>query len=119
MCDVMYEGEECELWFRSEPRSRKQYSCIQCGRPIVKGERYRRVRWLHDGQWGTHIVHTTCDEIAKYIAFQICEQEVYLLDSPDASLRESVREHMHDHPEVLGMYRDHLRARNQAERGVA
>lgn len=118
MCDVGGFDDPCQVWAKTTPRARREYPCVQCDRPIVKGERYLRVGALYDGCWTTVIAHVACDEIARHIAFEVCEQEIYFLES-DLALRENVREHMREAPEVLRMYRDHLRQRNQAERGAA
>jgi len=115
MCDVDY-GERCEVWNRTTPRARRQHTCVQCDRPIVPGEKYLRVGALYDGHWSTITAHITCDEIVRYIAFQVCGQSIYFLDGGDTDLRGNVREHMSHDPVVLTMYRDHLRQRNRAER---
>ena len=114
MCDVYGDGPPCDVWAKTTPKARKDHRCIQCDRAIVRGERYIRIGALADGTWWTYRVHPACDALVRHIAFQVCGQQVYTLDG-GLTLRENVREHMGEAPEVLRMYRDHLRDRNRME----
>lgn len=117
MCDVDY-GDRADVWLETKPKARKVHPCIICGGRVFKGEVYFQVETLFDGSWARLRGHMTCVEITKFIAFDVCSQEVWFFGSDSYDLRENVREHMGEDPEVLRMYRDHLRDRRRVGRGV-
>ncbi len=117
MCDVDYD-EVCDVWEETRPKARKLHRCVVCRETIWAGEVYLRVGSFYDGEWSTTKVHLTCEKLTKYIALTVCGQQGYSLES-DLSLRENVREHMHEAPELLRMYRDHMRERNRLEKELA
>lgn len=115
MCDID-QGEQCDVWVPVERKARASYHCAACRFNIVAGERYLRIGYMYEGSWGSMRVHISCKNLVEYIAFDVCGQEAYYFDG---DLRENVREHMHEDPMVLLLYRDHLRQRNRAEREAA
>ena len=108
MCDVDYGGESSDVWDETRPKARKCHTCETCGFPILPGTVYLRIGSLHDGGWRTFRAHVECDELNKFIAFTVCSQEVYFVDSE--LLGEKVREHQRE-PGVLIRWRDILRLR--------
>jgi len=42
------------------PKARKQYTCCECGRAIVPGERHERTRGLWEGRWETYRTCVPC-----------------------------------------------------------
>ena len=117
MCDVVY--DPADVSSTSNPVARKQYRCSACERPIFRGEQHYKLSCLHDGAWSDWRTHTTCIELTKYIALDLCEQRFWVVPDGPRDQRDTIREHMREHPLVLTMWRDHLRARNRAERRAA
>ena len=57
------------MWLQ-EPhgvRSRKDHRCVDCGRPIVKGETYTYGVWLHEGDLMTVKVCEHCVTAGKWL----------------------------------------------------
>ena len=59
-------------------------------------------------------VATLCDALARYIDLEVCGGDVYVLDG-GVTMRERVRDHYHDAPELLRMWAAHLRERRRLE----
>lgn len=56
-CCIDTEYEEPEFFIESEPTSRKEHKCGECGAVIKPGEKYRK----ESGKWGGHFdTHKTC-----------------------------------------------------------
>lgn len=107
MCD--YIDGRCDVWNETIRKARREHKCSECFRPILVGATYMDVRSLYDGRWNTARAHVECVKLRKHIAFDVCRQDLYVLDG-DMSLRESVREHYREAPELLGMYRRAMKA---------
>lgn len=43
--------EFADVWRESHPKARKDYKCVECCRPIKKGEVYHCMRSLFEGSW--------------------------------------------------------------------
>jgi len=108
MCDAA-DDESCTVWSETTPRARKAHQCTECRMPIAVGVRHTRISSMFDGHWEEYRLHTDCHALVKHIAFDVCGQSVYFLAYD--TLRARVREHMHEEPGVLRMWRDILRAR--------
>lgn len=46
-----YDYEPVELWRRASRKANKNHKCHECGREIVKGEKYEHVSYMHDGRF--------------------------------------------------------------------
>jgi hypothetical protein len=108
MCDIGID-EPCQVWDVRAVHARKRHRCCECGAPIVPGTAYVRVGALFDGCWATYRSHADCEALVKFIAFDVCGQPYY--GHGLERLRDRVREHMDESPEVLRMYRAALRSR--------
>lgn len=88
MCDVGVEAADvCAAYTR---KARKQWRCETCHWPIMPGTTYRELRFLGDGTWLVDRVHTECEEIAKYAAFDLCKQHVW---TPTTDIPHEIEEH--------------------------
>jgi hypothetical protein len=52
MC--FYDVEPCEVWVPKDVKARKEHRCMECGRTILRGERYLYVTGIFDGGPFTH-----------------------------------------------------------------
>lgn len=112
MCD--YIDAACDVWVETPRKARRKHFCTECRLPILAGSKYVDVRSLYDGRWTTTRAHPLCVALVKHVAFNVCGQSLYVLDS-DSSIRDRVKEHYHEAPELLRMYRHAIKA---AERGA-
>lgn len=48
-CDM----EQSTLYNEAERKANREHRCSDCGGTITKGERYKRIASLYDGQWST------------------------------------------------------------------
>ncbi len=117
MCDYDT-GDRCAIWTETRPKARRQHRCCACHGPIYPGETYLSVAYLHEGSWGRHTAHQSCDDLVQYIAHDVCDQDTYMLDRPEG-LRALVREHYPEAPALLSMWAAWLRERRAVVREVA
>lgn len=64
-------------------RAAKPHCCDNCGKTIVIGENYRRIRGVWDGEPGTFKSHVYCAEVAAklHLARDLCSDEGIMLRS--------------------------------------
>lgn len=70
MCMYGDDGEWV-VFHSAERRAAKDHRCGECGRTVVKGERYTHASGLFDGRWGTYRTCAQC-EVAKGWLAAIC-----------------------------------------------
>lgn len=85
MCAV----DDCEPWTvvnHTRPKARKEYSCVECGRPIRIGETYAKCVGMCDGYWSTSRTCLHCRAMGAFMN-EMCG------GYPISQLREELEEH--------------------------
>lgn len=81
MC--MYGGDdEWDVFNSCERRAAKDHRCGECGRTIVKGERYAWAKGLFDGHWSTYRTCLQC-EAAKQWLLAVCSGYFFEMTTED------------------------------------
>jgi uncharacterized protein YlaI len=109
MCDIGGDYDGAEIYVRREVAARRAYVCSECELRIAKGTRHAVHRFFDEGSWSVLRTHTDCAALVEHVALVVCGQRVTFYGLQP--IRDRVREHYREAPEVLRMYRDVLRAR--------
>ena len=66
------DGEAADVWREGRvAAARKEHACIECQRPIRRGERFCFASGLADGEWFTLRRCATCATIAELVALKL------------------------------------------------
>jgi hypothetical protein len=115
------DAEPAKVWDANYVTARKPWTCVECRRPIAKGERHERVGALHDGSWSTYRTCLGCVDIRRAFfaaddeggCFEVGELFAGLVECPEAAAKMP--------PAVLGramglLYARHERWADEQER---
>lgn len=70
MCMIDEADVRSKVHCSTNPKARKNYRCWECGRTIEKGERYRRIVMLCDGDWSSTPVCAHCAVAVDWLSVQ-------------------------------------------------
>jgi hypothetical protein len=57
--------EHAELYNETFPIAKKEHECVECGEPILPGQKYHRVEGKWEGHWGTYKTCYPCYHIRE------------------------------------------------------
>ncbi len=105
MCSFDIDGEVCEVYEVTHPRSRNERECIVCCASIAKGETYERHSMIYEGTASSECICASC--AMAVVAFR---EDPHHRGSPSPSgFAEALRECFHgaekDDPEAK-LWRD-------------
>ena len=67
-CDCYCDDvEPMEFSVMTHPRARKDWTCLECGRPIQKGERYELIEGKFEGEFVKYRTCTGCHRLRDAI----------------------------------------------------
>lgn len=88
-----YDGYS-EVWNETTPRARKPYRCCECGGTIAKGEQYRNVFSVYEGDAMTSRTCLACERVREII--QRAEEDAGCSGNeticPIGELRDAIRD---------------------------
>lgn len=87
-CSCIYVGDyDGPSVYREELRTAaKNHKCCECGREIVKGEKYRYHTGCWDGEWSVYKTCCDCESVREVF---FCEGEIF------STMWEFMREHIY------------------------
>lgn len=70
VCLYFDEGNTADLFHQAAVCARKDYTCSECERPIVKGTIHQVAKMLYEGEWSAYRTCLVCAEIRKAFCCQ-------------------------------------------------
>lgn len=111
---MCYVGDPAKVWVETTPKARRRHECCLCELPIETGLSHTCIRMLGEAGWSTYRMHVDCWALSRHIQTEVCGQDMVVAGA--GTLRDEVREHYPEAPDLLRRYRAVLRAR--AREGV-